>query len=40
MAADTLLLTVPNQLGVAYNAKLLRTVAERIAPAIGWEKAA
>jgi alkanesulfonate monooxygenase SsuD/methylene tetrahydromethanopterin reductase-like flavin-dependent oxidoreductase (luciferase family) len=39
-AADTLLLTVPNQLGVAYNAKLLRTVAERIAPAIGWQAAA
>ena len=38
-AADTLLLTVPNQLGVAYNAKLLRTVATQIAPAIGWQRA-
>jgi alkanesulfonate monooxygenase SsuD/methylene tetrahydromethanopterin reductase-like flavin-dependent oxidoreductase (luciferase family) len=35
--ADTLLLTVPNQLGVEYNAHLLRTVAEHVAPAIGWQ---
>jgi alkanesulfonate monooxygenase SsuD/methylene tetrahydromethanopterin reductase-like flavin-dependent oxidoreductase (luciferase family) len=35
--ADTLLLTVPNQLGVEYNARLLETVARHIAPAIGWE---
>jgi alkanesulfonate monooxygenase SsuD/methylene tetrahydromethanopterin reductase-like flavin-dependent oxidoreductase (luciferase family) len=34
--ADTLLLTVPNQLGVEYNAGLLKTVADHIAPAIGW----
>ena len=38
-AADTILLTVPNQLGVDYNAELLRTIAEHIAPAIGWEPA-
>ncbi len=37
--ADTLLLTVPNQLGVEYNARLLRTIAEDVAPAIGWEPA-
>ena len=37
--ADTILLTVPNQLGVEYNTHLLRTVAEHIAPAIGWEPA-
>jgi alkanesulfonate monooxygenase SsuD/methylene tetrahydromethanopterin reductase-like flavin-dependent oxidoreductase (luciferase family) len=37
--ADTILLTVPNQLGVEYNAHLLQTVAEHIAPAIGWEPA-
>jgi alkanesulfonate monooxygenase SsuD/methylene tetrahydromethanopterin reductase-like flavin-dependent oxidoreductase (luciferase family) len=37
--ADTLLLTVPNQLGVEYNAHLLRTVAEHVAPAIGWRGA-
>jgi alkanesulfonate monooxygenase SsuD/methylene tetrahydromethanopterin reductase-like flavin-dependent oxidoreductase (luciferase family) len=36
-AADTLLLTVPNQLGVDFNAKLLGTVARHIAPAIGWQ---
>ena len=36
-AADTLLLTVPNQLGVDYNAQLLETIARHIAPAIGWE---
>jgi alkanesulfonate monooxygenase SsuD/methylene tetrahydromethanopterin reductase-like flavin-dependent oxidoreductase (luciferase family) len=35
-AADTLLLTVPNQLGVEYNARLLGTIAREIAPAIGW----
>ena len=34
--ADTLLLTVPNQLGVEYNAHLLKTIAEHVAPAIGW----
>ena len=34
--ADTLLLTVPNQLGVDFNAKLLGTVVRDIAPAIGW----
>jgi alkanesulfonate monooxygenase SsuD/methylene tetrahydromethanopterin reductase-like flavin-dependent oxidoreductase (luciferase family) len=38
--ADTLLLTVPNQLGVEYNARLLETIARDIAPAIGWKPAA
>lgn len=38
--ADTVLLTVPNQLGVDYNAHLLQTVAEHIAPVIGWTPAA
>jgi alkanesulfonate monooxygenase SsuD/methylene tetrahydromethanopterin reductase-like flavin-dependent oxidoreductase (luciferase family) len=37
--ADTLLLTVPNQLGVEYNADLLRNIAEHVAPAIGWTPA-
>lgn len=37
--ADTVLFTVPNQLGVAYNARLLATIAEHIAPAIGWTRA-
>ena len=36
-AADTLLLTVPNQLGVEYNARMLETIARHIAPAIGWQ---
>ena len=35
-AADTVLFTVPNQLGVAYNARILETIAKHIAPAIGW----
>jgi hypothetical protein len=38
--ADTLLLTVPNQLGVEYNAHLLDAIARFIGPAIGWEQAA
>jgi len=35
-AADTVLLTVPNQLGVDYNAKMLETIATHVAPAFGW----
>jgi alkanesulfonate monooxygenase SsuD/methylene tetrahydromethanopterin reductase-like flavin-dependent oxidoreductase (luciferase family) len=35
-AADTVLLTVPNQLGVEYNANMLATIATEIAPAFGW----
>ena len=38
--ADTVLFTVPNQLGVAYNARILGTLARDIAPAIGWTPAA
>ncbi|MES1246304.1 MAG: LLM class flavin-dependent oxidoreductase [Actinomycetota bacterium] len=34
-AADTILLTVPSQLGVDYNARLLETIAREIAPALG-----
>ncbi len=34
--ADTLLLTVPNQLGVAYNAHVIEAILTRIAPALGW----
>jgi alkanesulfonate monooxygenase SsuD/methylene tetrahydromethanopterin reductase-like flavin-dependent oxidoreductase (luciferase family) len=37
--ADTILLTVPNQLGVDYNAHLLETIATHIAPTIGWMSA-
>lgn len=36
-AADTVLITVPNQLGLDYNVKLLSNIAEFVAPAIGWE---
>lgn len=35
-AADTLLLTVPNQLGVDYNAHVLEAVLVHLAPALGW----
>ncbi|MDN5964031.1 MAG: LLM class flavin-dependent oxidoreductase [Actinomyces sp.] len=34
--ADTLMLTVPNQLGVDYNAHVLETVVTDLAPALGW----
>ncbi len=34
--ADTILLTVPNQLGVEYNSHLLETIATHIAPELGW----
>jgi len=34
--ADTLLLTVPNQLGVEYNAHVLEAILTTIAPALGW----
>ena len=35
-AADTLLLTVPNQLGVEYNAHIIENVVRHVAPALGW----
>ncbi len=35
-AADTLLLTVPNQLGVEYNAHVIESVLTHVAPALGW----
>ena len=35
-AADTLLLTVPNQLGVDYNAHVIGSVLRLIAPELGW----
>jgi alkanesulfonate monooxygenase SsuD/methylene tetrahydromethanopterin reductase-like flavin-dependent oxidoreductase (luciferase family) len=37
-AADTILLTVPSQLGVEYNAAMLETIARDVAPAIGWAR--
>ncbi|MEZ2388262.1 LLM class flavin-dependent oxidoreductase [bacterium RCC_150] len=39
-AADTVLVTVPNQLGVDYNAKLLGNIAKFVVPAIGWQETA
>ncbi|MBM9463672.1 LLM class flavin-dependent oxidoreductase [Aeromicrobium sp. YIM 150415] len=35
-AADTLLLTVPNTLGVDYNAHVLESILTHVAPALGW----
>ncbi|RRO16712.1 LLM class flavin-dependent oxidoreductase [Saccharopolyspora rhizosphaerae] len=35
-AADTLLLTVPNQLGVDYNTHVLDSVLRHVAPELGW----
>jgi alkanesulfonate monooxygenase SsuD/methylene tetrahydromethanopterin reductase-like flavin-dependent oxidoreductase (luciferase family) len=35
-AADTLLLTVPNQLGVDYNAHVLESIVTLVAPELGW----
>ncbi len=34
--ADTLLLTVPNQLGVEYNAHVLEAILKYVAPELGW----
>jgi alkanesulfonate monooxygenase SsuD/methylene tetrahydromethanopterin reductase-like flavin-dependent oxidoreductase (luciferase family) len=35
-AADTLLLTVPNQLGVEYNAHAVESILRYVAPELGW----
>jgi alkanesulfonate monooxygenase SsuD/methylene tetrahydromethanopterin reductase-like flavin-dependent oxidoreductase (luciferase family) len=35
-AADTLLLTVPNQLGVEYNAHAVESILKYVAPVLGW----
>jgi alkanesulfonate monooxygenase SsuD/methylene tetrahydromethanopterin reductase-like flavin-dependent oxidoreductase (luciferase family) len=35
-AADTLLLTVPNQLGVDYNAHVIEAILKHVAPGLGW----
>ncbi|EPL8197609.1 LLM class flavin-dependent oxidoreductase [Klebsiella aerogenes] len=34
--ADTLLLTVPNQLGVDYNVHVIESILKHVAPAMGW----
>ena len=38
--ADTLLLTVPNQLGVDYNAHVIESILTHVAPALGWRDVA
>jgi alkanesulfonate monooxygenase SsuD/methylene tetrahydromethanopterin reductase-like flavin-dependent oxidoreductase (luciferase family) len=35
-AADTLLLTVPNTLGVDYNAHVIESILKHVAPVLGW----
>jgi alkanesulfonate monooxygenase SsuD/methylene tetrahydromethanopterin reductase-like flavin-dependent oxidoreductase (luciferase family) len=35
-AADTLMLTIPSQLGIDYNLHILESFAEHVAPALGW----
>lgn len=35
-AADTLLLTIPNQLGVDYNAHVIESLLKYVAPELGW----
>jgi len=35
-AADTVLITVPNQLGVDYNTHLLESIVKLVAPGAGW----
>ncbi|RZK99813.1 MAG: LLM class flavin-dependent oxidoreductase, partial [Pedobacter sp.] len=34
--ADTILLTIPNTLGVDYNVHVLSSILEHVAPALGW----
>lgn len=36
-AADTLMLTIPSQIGVDLNVHILRNFAEHVAPALGWK---
>ncbi len=36
--ADTLLLTVPNQLGVDYNVHVIESILKHVAPAMGWRE--
>ncbi len=37
MSADTVMLTIPSQLGVEPNLRILENVATHVAPALGWE---
>jgi alkanesulfonate monooxygenase SsuD/methylene tetrahydromethanopterin reductase-like flavin-dependent oxidoreductase (luciferase family) len=36
--ADTLLITIPNTLGVDYNTHLMSTIVEHVLPVLGWQK--
>ncbi|MDQ4489779.1 LLM class flavin-dependent oxidoreductase [Sinomonas sp. ASV486] len=37
MAADTVMLTIPNQLGAEYNLHILEAFAKHVAPELGWK---
>ena len=37
MSADTLMLTIPSQLGVDFNLHVIESFAKHVAPALGWE---
>ncbi|MGV9194478.1 LLM class flavin-dependent oxidoreductase [Microbacterium sp. MC2] len=37
MSADTLMLTIPSQLGVEFNLRIVESFATHVAPALGWE---
>ena len=39
MSADTLMLTIPNQVGTEYNLHVLESFAKYVAPELGWEPA-
>jgi hypothetical protein len=34
--ADTILLTIPNQLGVSFNVHVMEAILAHVAPALGW----
>ena len=38
MSADTLMLTIPSQLGVDLNLHILESFAQHVAPALGWKR--
>ena len=39
LEADTLMLTIPNQIGTEFNLHVLQSFAKHVAPALGWEPA-
>tara|TARA_Y100001947_G_C10125877_1_gene213397 strand:- start:114 stop:560 length:447 start_codon:yes stop_codon:yes gene_type:complete len=36
-SADTLMLTIPSQLGIAFNLRIVEAFATHVAPALGWK---